>query len=70
MNRTIKTQKKEAKRELQAEITLYDREISRRMDEFIADKRRLPYSGKNSRLGHLQQIADKSIHLEKLKREA
>lgn len=40
------------------------------MNEFIVDKNKLPLEGKNSRMGHYQQIMNKSVHLSKLERKA
>jgi predicted DNA-binding protein (UPF0278 family) len=37
-------------------------EISRRIAEFKIDKYRLPLEGKNSRMGHLEQISNQVNH--------
>lgn len=48
---------------LQQKINRTEKEINRRCVEFKNDKNKLPMEGKNSRLGHLEQIANKMRHL-------
>lgn len=48
-----KQSKRPTREELQAKINTSASEITRRMNEFIVDKKKLPLWGKMSRVGHL-----------------